>query len=517
VTSINDTAVVTGGSAVAMFDNVTSLIFANSTVTDDDALDPLVIEVVYPNAKGEFTSASLTDSGFVRVGTTNIVRLAATDQVSAQAKLRQLVYAPLPNLTVVGTVDPQAFTIRAIDQAPGTILTGSGTLTVNVTSFNDPPVITNTGSLSVDLSSDESSFMFSGITVEDPDLEAPASGGTETGGDDFTATITVSGGVIVSGNFVQSPTNTYTFTGRLTDIETGIQAATYSAPSSTGTYSVTIKVSDNVPADSDTITFTANVIATAPGITGVLEGQQVLDESTIRPFSTIEFNSFGAVAVQRTVEVQVAKALGAFDILGSFTEVSRDPLFYIYQLEGSAVAATDAIQNLRFNPAANTAIPEAGAPASLTIRVKDLPTSTSNLSSSTFNVKVKPVNDSPQIGSDSPEYRINDDGMTTPFATMVLSDPDKAGTDLLRVTVSLIGQDVDTNLPKAGGGELSLPASITGVFTQLSAPADTYQFSGNPDEVNAILQGLVFTPTPDRNSEGERETVTFTVFVEDYR
>ncbi len=517
VTSINDTAVVTGGSAVAMFDNVTSLIFANSTVTDDDALDPLVIEVDYPIAKGEFTATSLTASGFVRVGITNKVRLAATDKVNAQTQLRKLVYDPIPNLTVVDTVDPQSFTIRAIDQAPGTISTGSGTLTVNVTSFNDPPVITNTGSLSVDLSSGESSFMFSGITVEDPDLEAPASGGTETGGDDFTATITVSGGVIVSGNFVQGPTNTYTSTGRLTDIETGIQAATYSAPASTGNYTVLIKVSDSAtpPADSNTITFSANVTATVPGIQGIEFGQQVFDDSTIKPFSTIEFNSFGAAAVTRTVEVQVAKIHGAFDILGPFIELRGDPVFYIYQLEGSAVAATDAIQNLRFNPAPNTNIPEAGADASLLIRVKESPSSTEILSSSSFDVTVRPVNDSPQIGSDSPVYRINDDETEKPFATMILSDPDTAGTDLLRVTVSLIGQDVDTNLPKAGGGTLAAVAP-SGDFVALVTPVDSYQFSGTPETVNAILQGLVFTPTPDRNSEGDRETVTFTVFVEDY-
>ncbi len=518
VTSVNDTPNVTAGAAVALNDNTTALIFAASTVTDADVtFDTMLVEVDYPGAKGSFTAASLTAAGFSQVGMTNTVRIdTATDQATAQTKLRLLVYDPIPNLTTTGTVDPQTFTIRATDTAPGTLLSDTGTLTVNVTSVNDPPVITNTGSTTVSLSSGESSFLFSGITVEDPDAETVA--GAEDSGDDFTATITVSGGVIVSSNFVRA-TNTYTYTGRLTEIVAGIQAATYSAPSSTGNYTIALKVTDSATpaADSNTITFTANVTATAPGITGVLQGQEVFDDSTIKPFSTIEFNSFGAVTVTRTVEVQVAKTLGAFDILGPFVELRTDPNFYIYQLEGSAVAATDAIQNLRFNPAPNTNIPEAGAPAPLTIRVKEMPSSIGNLSSSTFNVTVKPVNDSPQIGSDSPEYRINDDGVATPFATMLLSDPDKAGTDLLRVTVSLIGQDVDTNLPKAGGGELSLPATITGVFTKLAAPADTYQFSGNPDEVNAILQGLVFTPTPDRNSEGERETVTFTVFVEDYR
>lgn len=518
VTSINDLPAVSAGTTVAMGDNETETIFltAGSTISDVDFDDNLIVEVAYDPTKGKFTAASMTAAGFNQKNTTTLVLATAAAPATAQSKLRQLIFEPEPDLTIVGTETDLTMAIRVIDEtAAGD--SGSSTdvvenLTVTVTSVNDPPVITNSGSSSFSLTGGQSSFIFNGITLEDPDVES--TGGAESDGDDFTATITVTGGVIISSNFTESSSNTFTYVGRILDLQTAIQAGTYSAPSASGNYTVTLKLTDTEGADSNVITYSISVTAATPGIAGKLEGQEVADNLTIKPFSTIEFNSFGTVDVQRTVEVELSKLVGAFDILGNFTLV--DPATtgtnYIYRFVGSAVAATNDIQNLRFNPTPNRNIPVTGQDVTFTIRVKEQPTSGSSLTTDSLNVKVIPVNNSPQIGSDSPEYRISDDGTVNPFQTMTLSDPDEGGTQELTVTISLIGQDVDTNLPKAGGGTLG---PINGDFVKLVSPADTYQFSGTPTEVNAILAGIVFTPTPDRNSEGERETVTLTVLVED--
>ena len=164
----------------------------------------------------------------------------------------------------------------------------------------------------------------------------------------------------------------------------------------------------------------------------------MLDNETIQPFSTVVFNSFGGI--DRVIEVTLDNdAKGSFDILGGFSEVEVSGST-VYRLIGSAVDATDSIQNLRFIPTPNR-ITGSSETVQFTISVKTAVDATSSLSDDQLDVTVFPVNDAPTISSESPEFRINDDETTEPFATMGLNDLDEGGEQELTVRISYIGQD----------------------------------------------------------------------------
>ncbi len=117
-------------STVTPFSGITLQTPPGETVTLKVQIDSL--------AKGAFTTASLGAGGFTGpVGTT--YSRAVGSVTNAQAALRQLVFAPVPNRRPVGQGETTTFTIIASDG------TTSRTNTVDVTSIsvNDPPVANN--------------------------------------------------------------------------------------------------------------------------------------------------------------------------------------------------------------------------------------------------------------------------------------------------------------------------------------------------------------------------------------
>ncbi|MGB0259525.1 MAG: hypothetical protein ACPGES_12810, partial [Coraliomargarita sp.] len=303
------------------------------------------------------------------------------------------------------------------------------------------------------------------------------------------------------------------------------------------------------------------------------ERVESLDSEQSLPFAGATFNSFGSN--DRYVEVFLSEASrGFFDILGPFNtagvpsggtpDPSGDPPTY-YELEdnkikffGNAIEASAALAGLRFNPTQNLA-PDANETyweVQLNVVVRSSESSTAVLSNDSVTMRITPENDVPSISSDSPQYRTTDeivaegdeDELVTPFTTINISDPDAGETQELTVTVSIEGQDPLSKQAREGGGVLRYLAGETAVqaaidtavaalpdgatdaqiqtatnnaieatqeFIQPDTDVLSYTFSGNPSEVNTILQALKFVPTNSRNRVGERETVTFTVRVVD--
>ncbi|WP_269526453.1 Ig-like domain-containing protein [Coraliomargarita parva] len=514
VTSINDTPAITlPGSNPTTDDDETTKIFSGVSLTDPDYQEQLDIVITYDESKGDFTAASLSSTGFSDAGSGKITKTASGSQTvaTAQTALRNLEYEPIPNLEPVGDTYNLTFNIDVEDKKNAS---DNEDLTVVVTSVNDAPELDNAGVSSFSLSGGESSFIYDQVTVTDADVQAAGSGDGD--GDDFTATIVLSGGdtpgVISSNEFILSQTedDTYTFTGILSEVQQAIQAVTYLAPSSNGTYSAVLTVEDSNNGTSNPgITITLTVTTPTPGMTGLVAGQQVADNGVILPFATAIFNSFGSI--NRLVEIRLDNdAKGTFDILAGFTkETDTGAGDYVYTFEGTSSTATTALQTLRFKPTANRIV---GSSENVIFTIKVLLLDGSaELSSDSLTLTVVPVNNAPTISSDSPEIRIDDDETATPFATVSVADVDEGGDEELTVTISLIGEDPDTGLPLAGGGVLS---SDDEDFVRIGS-TDVYEITGTADEVNAILQTLVFTPTANRNEEGQRETVTFTLEVED--
>lgn len=510
VTSVNDVPVVTAGANRSMNDNVSLTIFSGVSFTDPDFQENISVTVTYDEAKGSFPASGFSVSGS---GANKVLTIPSRSVANAQTAIRALVFQPEPDQVAVDLTEDLSFSIQANDGDD----TGSGSLTVTVLSINDAPELLPSAVRLFTKASGETMTPFSNITVTDADVETlpPPTDIGDPPGDEFTATITLSSspyGSIISSFFTGSG-DTYTYAGGRSEVEGAIQGLQYLVPNNPSGVDITLEVADSSGKGNDTsnqvvaeVTITA---PPAPGMSGLIAGQEVTDNAVIYPFASAAFNNFGG---DRQVEITLdVDAKGSFDILGPFTKSGG-----VYRMTGNSVSATDAIQNLRFNPAPNR-ITGSSEVVTFTIQVTGTPSSSDTLALTVF-----PHNDAPVIASSGLEIRIDDDEVATPFATTSVTDVDAGGAQTLTVTVSLIGQDPDTNIPLSGGGVLA-PAdgapAVPGVtFTPVGDyPDTTYTIVGVPAAVTTFLQALVFTPEANRNAIGERETVTFTVFVDDLK
>jgi len=530
VTSQNDTPTITKPANFQINDDVIrNNIFSAVTLADPDTGDFLDVRIKFDDRKGTFSGSGITKSG--SNANSYITLTADLTVANANSILQALDYTPTPNRKPVGQTEANTFEFQVNDTTV-TAWSVTSTLTVNVLSINEPPVVLkNTGSSTFNATAGASVQTMSQVTVTDPDVETAGTG--EGTGENFVATIVLSGGTsssgaIASSSFTLASTNTYTYTAKIAVLQQAIQAINFIAPNENTAITLTLTVKDLQNATSTPLIITVNVSVPQPGISGLQAGQELFDDGAIIPFSTAVFNSFGTQ--DRTVEVTFDDNVkGTFDILGLF--VIDDTGSRIYRMVGNAVEATQALQNLRFNPTENRIV---GASEIVTFTIKVKPDATSAaLSTDIVSVTVYPVNNPPRISSDSPELRVNDDAVgTTPFTTITLADDDEGGTQNLTVTVSLVGQDPTTGTPLAGGGTLSIPDAVldaliasndlpgatvmSDVFNQLATPAvDSYQITGSPVVVNALLNGIVFTPEGSRNAQDERETIRFTILLED--
>lgn len=123
-------------------DNSTVSPFSAVTITDAESNNVTVTVTLDTQAKGAFTSASLTASGFTDNGNGSY-SLASSTPAAAQAAIRQLVFDPSNNRGAVGSTETTTFTIAVND---GNSTTNNTTTTVVSTSMNDAPTVgTNAG------------------------------------------------------------------------------------------------------------------------------------------------------------------------------------------------------------------------------------------------------------------------------------------------------------------------------------------------------------------------------------
>ncbi|MBR7889685.1 DUF4347 domain-containing protein [Marinomonas sp. A79] len=132
----NQAPTISGAAASqAVNDAATMSPFGAITLADADNDNVSVTVALDTAAKGAFTSASLTDSGFTDAGNGSYT-LSSTTLASAQAALRALVFDPADNRVAVGSTETTTFTITVND---GTVNGTNNTTTVISTSINDTP------------------------------------------------------------------------------------------------------------------------------------------------------------------------------------------------------------------------------------------------------------------------------------------------------------------------------------------------------------------------------------------
>lgn len=139
VTLTENESPVIGGvdTAETINDTATDTPFTDVTITDGEDDNVSVTVALDEKAKGTFTTASLTDSGFTD-NSDGSYSLASTTTALAQAAIRQLIFEPSENRVVPTTSETTTFTITVNDGNSNGI---DNTTTVTSTSVNDDPIL----------------------------------------------------------------------------------------------------------------------------------------------------------------------------------------------------------------------------------------------------------------------------------------------------------------------------------------------------------------------------------------
>ncbi|WP_448569339.1 tandem-95 repeat protein [Thalassotalea ganghwensis] len=185
----NSAPVIAGVTAsTTINDNATATPFSSVTITDLDNDNVTVSVSLDTAAKGAFSSASLTASGFTDAGGGSYT-LSSTAPVNAQTAIRQLVFAPTENRVTPTLTEDTTFTITVND---GTATNTDSTTVVTSTSVNDAPSITIANSLTTSENTAQVlSFSYTdvdGDTVTATEQTAPTNGSISISGTNITYT-----------------------------------------------------------------------------------------------------------------------------------------------------------------------------------------------------------------------------------------------------------------------------------------------------------------------------------------
>ncbi|WP_306603558.1 DUF4347 domain-containing protein, partial [Azonexus sp.] len=225
--------------------------FSTLTIEDADNNNVSVTVTLDTAAKGVFTPASLTASGFADA-TGGSYTLASTTTSAAQAAIRQLVFDPANNRVAVGNTETTSFTIAVND---GTDSTPNTSTTVVSTSINDAPTDIALGNTSVNQSAATNAPVGT-LSSTDPDPD-PGSSFTYTlvagSGDTNNSLFNISGTSLRANDATTMAPGNYSIRVRSTDGGGLFYEEVFA-----------ITVNDNVaPVFDESTPSTANIAATA--------------------------------------------------------------------------------------------------------------------------------------------------------------------------------------------------------------------------------------------------------------
>jgi hypothetical protein len=274
VTPVNDAPVIGGVTAVtAVNDNATTTPFSAFTIADPDAGASVTVSVSLDTAaKGSFTAASLTASGFIDVGNGVYTHTAAT-LANAQAAIRALVFVPTANQVAPGNTETTTFTVSVNDGIAAAVINNS--TTVVSTSVNDAPVIGGVTAVTT-ISDTVTVTPFSALTITDIDFGASE---TVTVTLDNAAKGSFTAASLTASGFTAAGAGVYSHTA---DTPAALQAAIELlvfaptagrvAPGSSETTTFTVSVSEGIAAaviNNSTTVVTAGSANTAPSATNL--------------------------------------------------------------------------------------------------------------------------------------------------------------------------------------------------------------------------------------------------------
>ncbi|HYE01086.1 MAG TPA: hypothetical protein VEH84_17005 [Alphaproteobacteria bacterium] len=493
-TSVNDAPTITDPVADQQVnDSGTVNPFSGVTLSDLDPGTTLSVTVSLDDtAKGAFTSASLTSSGFT--AESNGTYTYSGTVAAAQAALRALVFDPANDRKAVGSSETTTFTIAISDGSGGT--DSDNVTTVVSTSVNDAPTLGGITATTT-INDTATATPFSSVTIADSDPSQTV-----------TVTVTLDSaakGVLPDGKgSYDSKLGVWTFTGSAADAQAAIRALSFNptdnrvAPGSTETTTFTISVDDGVATavtDGKTTVISTSV-NDAPTITDTVADQQVNDSGTVNPFSGVTLADVDPNTTLSVIVLLDDTAKGAFtsaSLASSGFTVEGDGT---YTFSGSVAAAQSALRALVFDPANNRKAVDGTETTTFTIAISDGSGGSDNDKVTT--VISKSVNDAPTLGGITSTTTINDTATATPFSAVTIADSDPSQTVTVKVT-----------LDAAAKGALS------GTGGTYDSKLGEWTFTGSATDAQAAIRALSFNPTDNRVAPGSTETTTFTISVDD--
>ncbi|THD34590.1 MAG: hypothetical protein E7773_14495, partial [Sphingomonas sp.] len=477
----NSPPTVANAAASAITDQQTNHPFQNVVIGDVDAPAQTLTVTITPDdpAKGGFTAASLTASGFVGGGINGSYTFTGT-AAQATTAIDALVYQPTPNRLVVGASETMNFTIAVNDGAGGSVVNHLASITQ--TSANDAPVGANDAAAVNEDATVTTATRAAGVLANDSDVDVGETPGlTVTGahvGAAADTAVATSGKTTIHGLYGDlhiAADGTYDYTPNNA-------TAQMLAVGQTGTEVFSYTVTD-VHGANGTATLTFTIAGQEDGPVAVADVRSTLEDAT----SSSDTRAGGLLGNDTDVDNGEAATLtitGAHFGAAADTVIAASGKTTIHGAYGDFHLAADGTYDYTPNTALAEALPQGqSASDAFSYTIVDAQ-GQSSTSSVTFNITG--TNDAPVGANDN--RSVNEDApVSANAATGVLandSDVDTGETATLRVIGAHFGAAADTTVAASGN------TTIHGAYGDLHIAADgSYDYTPNSPAAEALALG----------------------------
>jgi hypothetical protein len=499
VTSVNDAPVITAPGSIGVTEDVASALTGIS-FADVDAASGTVTATLSVGSG----SLAATSGGNVTVAGSGTASLTLTGSI---ADINAFLAASSLSFTTAGNATGDVTLTVAIDDGgntgtdPGNSGTGSSeadstTVTLSVTAVNDAPVVSVPANIGV---SEDTASALTGISFSDVDA----------GGSSVTATLSVASGTLAAtsggGVTVGGTSSALTLTGTVANINAFIAGSNLTfttAANATADVTLTVAIDDGgntgsggAQTDSDTTTLQVSAVNDAPVVTTPISIN--IDEDVGTALTGISFADVDAGSGSATASFSVASGTlsatsasgvtvtgsgtGSLTLSGSVADINSFIAASGLSFQTALNSTSNVVLNVGIADNGNT-----GTGGSLT-------------DSDTVTLVVTAVNDAPVNAV--PGAQAVDQDASLIFSSgngnlISIGDVD-AGGGTLRVTLT------------ASNGLITLPDTSGLSFIVGSGANDgTMTFEGTLANINAALNGLIFSPTPGYNGAASLQITT---------
>src|SRR3569623_720834 len=505
----NSPPTVANAAVSAITDQQTNHPFQNVVIGDTDLPAQTLTVTVTPDdaAKGQFTAASLTASGFVAGGVNGSYTFTGT-AAQATAAIDALVYQPTTSRLVVGASETMSFTIAINDGAGGSVVNHQTVITQ--TSANDAPVGANNSASVNEDATTSTTTRATGVLGNDTDVDTGETATLKVSGAHFGAVadtaVAASGKTTIHGTYGDlhiATDGTYDYTPNTAAAEALPQGQ---AASDVFTYTVT-----DVHGATGTATLTFNITGQEDGPAAVAN-TVTATEDVAASASTRVSGLLGNDTDVDTGEAATLKVSGAHFGAVADTAVAASGKTTIHGTYGDLLIAADGTYSYTPNTAAAEALPQGQAASDVfTYTVTDVH-GASGTATLTFNITGQ--EDGPAAVADTSSAFEDVPVVVFPRSSGLLSngtDVDTGEAATLNVVGAHFGSAVDTAVAATG------TTRIHGTYGDLDIQADgTYSYFAATATAEALPQGQtateVFSYTiADAQGRTSTSTVTITV------